>query len=300
MGNLEGNPVGANAAIERGLETLSSSYGYRIERFSDGQSWRDWVSRNGWVFDKAGIEDIRDHALANGVNSAWLGQLDASQVKCLGKNLREQLRAALFNPRQRVILDLIATSFQDVPEEFSVYAAEGITPYADALRARFPNFVGSEYAPDPADQERIAPRAVHQDMAAMTFGDSTFDLAVVNEVFEHLPDLPASLRELARILKDNGILMATFPFAAGRQETLVKAVMQENGEIDYLMEKEFHGNPVDPQGGSLVFQVPGWDVLDLLKECGFKRAHMLLATSKEAGVTATELAGLMFLVASKG
>lgn len=47
--------------------------------------------------------------------------------------------------------------------------------------------------------------------AALPFDDAAFDVVVTNQVLEHVPDLPAVARELARVLRPGGILVAIFP-----------------------------------------------------------------------------------------
>jgi SAM-dependent methyltransferase len=43
------------------------------------------------------------------------------------------------------------------------------------------------------------------------FPDNTFDVVVCNQVFEHVIDLERVLREIHRVLKTNGVLLALFP-----------------------------------------------------------------------------------------
>lgn len=44
----------------------------------------------------------------------------------------------------------------------------------------------------------------HADAAALPFPDHEADAAVINQVYEYLPDVPVALRELARVLKLGG------------------------------------------------------------------------------------------------
>ena len=37
------------------------------------------------------------------------------------------------------------------------------------------------------------------------------------------------------------------------------------------MECIYHGDPVNPQRGSLVYQIPGWDLLNLARRAGHDR-----------------------------
>jgi SAM-dependent methyltransferase len=52
------------------------------------------------------------------------------------------------------------------------------------------------------------------DITAIPAPDASFDVVLCTEVFEHLPDPPAALREFARLLKVGGRLIVTAPFCS--------------------------------------------------------------------------------------
>jgi ubiquinone/menaquinone biosynthesis C-methylase UbiE len=51
---------------------------------------------------------------------------------------------------------------------------------------------------------------VHYDGRRLPFGDDTFDAAFSTDVFEHVPNLLQSLREIHRVLRPNGVLVSRF------------------------------------------------------------------------------------------
>jgi SAM-dependent methyltransferase len=268
---------------------------YVVRSFASLPDLRSWSATNPWIFQERMAQQIAENALAKGVTGAWVGEVPPERITCDGPNYRETLLADGLNPRQRAVLDLLTTLNLD-PATAALYATEGVTDYARRLAARFQRFVGSEYAPTEAEQKRIAP-VVHQDLANLSFPDDCFDVIISNEVFEHLPDLPKSLAELARVTRAGGTLLATFPFLPFVEISLVKARMQPDGEIEYLMEKEFHGNPMIPDGGSLVFQIPAWDIAEMAVTAGFLRSEFVLVSSLRAGITATESPGIFIFAA---
>jgi len=279
------NAASFNPTLETGVYSFSS--------FSD---WREWRSINPWFGFQSAPAEIAEHCLAHGMASGWFGRIGPEDVTCTSPNYRESLRGKGFNPRQRAVLETLLTLTRDQQAKVDIYAAEGITPFARELRARYPRFVGSEYAPSPEDQARIAP-VEHQDLAALTYADASFDICITNEVMEHLPDLEASLAELRRVLRPGGVLLSTFPFLHNRPDSVTKARMLDTGEIEHLVEPEYHGNPVDPAGGSLVFQVPGWDILKIIERVGFNSAAMILLSSKKSGISARDYPGIFVLEA---
>ena len=88
-------------------------------------------------------------------------------------------------------------------------------------------------------------------------------------------------------------MISTFPFSF-TPTTIVKSRFRD-GVIEYLTDPEYHGNPAEPSKGSLVFQIPGWDILNLCRAAGFSHAEMVFVSSIERGITATDIAGIVVL-----
>jgi SAM-dependent methyltransferase len=192
-----------------------------------------------------------------------------------------------------VLLDYFAEMSIATDKNLRIYAPEAFTPFAARLRQDYSEFFGSEYMPDAAVRERYAP-VQHEDLEALSFSDGSFDVVFCNELFEHLPDLPRCLREVHRVLSPGGTLLATFPFAYGQQETVVRAI-RENGTVQIIGEAEYHVDPVDLEGGALVFQIPGWEILDTLRNIGFSLAEFRFVSSSKRGICTADLAGALFL-----
>ncbi len=231
----------------------------------------------------------------------------ASALELSGANYRETLAYRGCLSRHRAVLlmlqELLAAGALPPQQALEVYCPEAITPFAALLRQLFPQALGSEYMPDPADPQRRL--YAHQDLCDLTLGDACLDLVLCNELFEHLYDLPAALAEIARILRPGGLLLSTFPFAYNRVDTIVKARHRAGAtpglaaEAELLMEPEFHGNPVNPEQGSLVYQIPGWDLLDQARSAGLTDAAIHWIAAPSYGVLGQEIPAVMVLLARK-
>jgi SAM-dependent methyltransferase len=60
---------------------------------------------------------------------------------------------------------------------------------------------------------------VHADLTAMPFADAEFDLVLCSHVLEHVQDDAAAMRELRRVLRPGGTLLAMVPLRPGVDET---------------------------------------------------------------------------------
>jgi Methyltransferase domain len=101
-----------------------------------------------------------------------------------------------------------------------------------------------------------------EDLERQTFSDSTFDLVISQDVFEHVLDPAKGFAEVARTLKAGGAHVFTVPWPYW-QQTLVRAARDNNGGICYYAEPDYHGNPIDPKG-SLVVTEWGADFCDFI------------------------------------
>ncbi len=269
-------------------------------RLSSLAEWENFIRARPEAASQTVPEEIARHAAAHGIVSAFFGNIWLRIAENLAtlpadKNYRENLIARGLNARQRALLDLLSEVFEhQAANGLRIYAHEALTLLAMTLRARYPRFVGSEYAGDDAGRDWLFPIPA-LDAAATGWPDAGFDAVLSADVLEHVPDIGATLRETARILKPGGHFLATFPFACNAEQTSVRARL-ENGAITYFSPPEYHGNPVDPEGGSLVFAIPGWDIIGQCEAAGFRRAEMLFWMSARHGITGGPGVGGVFIL----
>jgi 2-polyprenyl-3-methyl-5-hydroxy-6-metoxy-1,4-benzoquinol methylase len=293
--------LGGRLGQQRAHKPPAPLAAYPPERYFRLRSHAEWaalVQKQPEDFSPGRSRQILNCALALGISSRFLGAIDPNEIQMVGDEPREGLLARGFNPRQRAALDIFAADAraQDV-HTCRIYAHEGITNFALLLRGRYPRFVGSEFAADETAAAQIWP-IPSIDIAHSGFPAGSFDFVLSNEVLEHVPDLDAALLDTARILKPGGRFVATFPFHWDSDETLIRAKLA-GGVVEHLLPPEYHGNPIDPEGGSLVFQIPGWDILQRCRQAGFADAVMSFYSSGPAGITSRDLPGIFVLEAER-
>jgi hypothetical protein len=227
--------------------------------------------------------------------------LPPEAIQIQGPNYRESLIANGLLSRNRAILLLLEHlygSMQHLRRQ-EVYLLEALSGFALWLRRKLEveMFMCSEYLDE---AERDFSEIPHQDLCALTFSDASFDLLICNELFEHVADLDLAFREAARVLRPDGRLLATCPMAFGQHESIAKARHNPvTGQAELIGEAEFHGDPVRPEGGSLVYRIPGWDVLEQLQEAGFADTAIHHIVSWKHGVLGSDLPGVLVIEAQR-
>jgi SAM-dependent methyltransferase len=288
---------GLPCLVERDAATPCCSPDIRMELRSL-REWQEFASAHPVIFDRNEPARLAAHGARHGVLSPFLGAIGPDEVDIAGETYSEQYVARGFTARQRALLDMVACYARDRRQDsLRIFAHEGLTRLALALRGIYPRFLGSEYACSEQERQAIFP-VPSIDITQSGLPDGSFDLVLSADVLEHVHDLGAALHDTARILVPGGRFLASFPFTL-QQETLVKARLV-NGAVEHLAPPEYHGNPMNPRQGSLVFQLPGWDILDSARRAGFADACMVFWSSCERGyVGSPGLAGLLLMVATR-
>jgi len=108
----------------------------------------------------------------------------------------------------------------------------------------------------------------NENLEKQTFADCSFDLVITQDVMEHIFDPDKAFAEIARTLKPGGAHIFTVPIVNKAAPSCVRAKLDARGEVTYLEEAQYHGNPVDPKG-SLVTMDWGYDITEhILRSSG--------------------------------
>lgn len=260
------------------------------------EEWNDFYHGHRFLNDPAYLEFLVGEIRSNGLTCPFhQRRIAPSDIILAAPNYREGILAAGLNSRLRaVVLEMNRAMEGKAPGDIRIYAPEAVTHFALLLRGRYARFIGSEFTDDPVVKEGLFP-IQFESLLDLSFSDAIFDAVVINDVFEHVPDINQCLSEIYRVTKPGGRLITTFPFAIGSYDSVIKARMNA-GKIEYLSAPEYHGNPVDPQG-SLVFEIPGWNILERARAAGWSSAEIVYEHSVKHGIVGGGVSGIFTMVA---
>ena len=164
------------------------------------------------------------------------------------------LSAALFG-HPRASLAAIAGHINQ--NRCKVYIAEANSVLSDFLKQNLRGdlLVCSEYFGPAYQSGQIVKGIRHEDLQRTSFPDETFDIIITSEVLEHVPDAPAAEKELIRILKPGGIYCFTVPFLPLGEHDEILADIDQPGQVRYFTEPQYHGDPLRPNEGILVYRL---------------------------------------------
>ena len=195
------------------------------------------------------------------------------------------------------------------PENFTLYNTEAHGRIHDLLSSKFgAAYTASEYVSPSAEPGSMHKTQIgmvrHEDLRALSFPSNSFDLVMSAEVFEHIPEPYVALAEVFRVLKPGGsyiwtVPMNTDPQSKDTQFSMLNAAGKRFDAADPAIKSpQFHGDPMAPEGGIVVFQVFGaGELLSKMCEIGFGFTHAYTMYSKKYGIVAP--GGVMTMIARK-
>jgi SAM-dependent methyltransferase len=200
-------------------------------------------------------------------------------------NFRERLVCAEtnLNNRQRFVCRYIQKLI-DRQGYVSLFTFEQATPVYRFLshNTNNANITGSEYFSPDYGRGQIINGIRHEDALNLSFNDESFDIVFSWEILHRTPDLYKAVRETYRIMKSGGTFLFSTPFnnnitRSHQHARLTAAGIEHSGGITY-----YHGHH-QVEKKSPVFYELGWDLLDIIKECGFKNVYLLCYYSATYG-----------------
>lgn len=186
--------------------------------------------------------------------------------------LRESLVCPVtgLNNRQRLVAALVERELAEHGEGAAVYCMEHATPFYDWAVKALPrcDIIGSAVVGAAFGPGETVDGVRHKNPQNLGFEDASIDFVVRNDVLTHVTSPRLAFTELARVMRPGSHALMTFPFFPESQHSETLAEINDQAIRD-LNEHAYQGDPAMPDG-SLVFTGFGWDLFDLVKDCGFK------------------------------
>jgi SAM-dependent methyltransferase len=164
-------------------------------------------------------------------------------------------------PRNRALIKVLQEQYPSY-RAMKIHESSPGGAASGKLKKECSNYTPTYFYPD------LEPGQFHQGIRSenlehMTFADNSFDLVITQDVLEHVLNPDKAFKEIVRTLKPGGAHVFTVPLHSGNK-TVVRAI-EQNGQVKYLENKIFHGNPIDEKG-ALVATDWGDDLPDYIEE----------------------------------
>jgi hypothetical protein len=261
--------------------------------------WLEFYYSHHYINNPYYIEKLANEIRKSGFYCpAHKENITPSRIVMGAPNYREGLIYQGLNSRLRAVLIEFERFFKNRPaDSIKIFCPEATTQFAMYMRGSYMRFIGTEYSDDPEIVKSLFPIRC-ENIMDLSFPDNVFDAVLVNDIFEHVYSIDMCLQEIYRVTTPGGILVATFPFNIGSLDSVIKTKIDDTGQLIHLMDPEYHGNPVD-QKGSLVFEIPGWNILSRVKKSKWSNASIVYSTSVKNGILGAGFGGIFTLIATK-
>ena len=189
--------------------------------------------------------------------------------------------------RMRAALNALHT-YARPNTESRIYISERLTQTYSWLEKRYATLQGSEYFGPDQKPGSLVDGIRHEDVMNLSFEDNSFDFVLSFDVLEHVPFPDKAFMEIYRVLDEKGVFIFSVPFSSDSKFDVIRALLQNDGSIEHHFPAEYHGNPVDPEGGALCFRYFGWQMLEELRQIGFAKVRALAFWSEIQGYLGKE------------
>ncbi|MBE8988442.1 MULTISPECIES: class I SAM-dependent methyltransferase [unclassified Nostoc] len=185
-------------------------------------------------------------------------------------------------PRQRAII-VALNLFYPEWRKLKIHESSPSGISSDFIQTNCPEYVATHFFQDtPLGDYKHGIRC--ENLENMTLADSSFDLIITQDVFEHVINPSAAFTEISRVLKPGGAHIFTMPWYPQMKKSLQRARLVNN-EIEHLVEPIYHGNPIDKKGSLVTFDW-GIDFTDYIYTHSGMSTTIYLIKDKKMGLEA--------------
>lgn len=145
-----------------------------------------------------------------------------------------------------------------------VLDTDAFSPTAKRLKV-LSGYTVSSFRPELPMGSALGPNHININLEKIDFPDEAFDVVLTSDVMEHVRDIEAAHREIARVLRPGGAYVFTIPYdpACITHHVLVDT---SGSEDRFLVPPQYHGDPIT--GGVLAYRVFGREIFSDLTNVG--------------------------------
>ena len=199
-------------------------------------------------------------------------------------DFREHLKCAHCRSiaRERALIEVIDKYMPDWKDRIVHESSPANRGASVRLQEDCPGYISSQYFEGVPSGEWVDGVRC-ENLESLSLDESSIDLHVTQDVLEHVFHPEKVFFEIARTLAPGGMHIFTVPLVNRWKPSECRAKLSDAGEIIYLKEAEYHGNPVG-DGRSLVTFDWGYDICEFIfKSCGLF-THTVLIDDLSRGI----------------
>ena len=173
-------------------------------------------------------------------------------------------------PRERAFVYVLERAQPDWRTKVIHESSPADRKVSTRIRDACPNYIPTQYFPH-APLGSIHKGTRCENLEALTFEDNSIDLHCHLDVMEHVNHPDKCFEEMERTLRPGGQIIFTTPVYEELVHTQRWGYYDDQGQVHFLFEPEYHGNPIDKKGAPVTFQY-GQDLANLIlqwtTDCG--------------------------------
>lgn len=190
-------------------------------------------------------------------------------TRCSATNRQRQIAYVLCGAVSSVVGRRVASLPEIAPfDHLTLFNTEARGAVHQRLSS-MKNYICSEYFGDEHEPGAMVNGVRHEDLQALSLEDGSVDFILSSDVFEHIPEPYEAHAEVYRVLKPGGRHVFTVPFYQTEFLDEARTGIDEEGKTVFLMEPEYHGDPIR-EGGALVHTIFSLEMLVELRRIGFR------------------------------
>ena len=180
--------------------------------------------------------------------------------------LRDSFKCAVCRslPRQRALTRILNEVYPNWRSLIIHESSPTLGGISERFRKECEQYSASQYYPGATPGVSIG-HFRNENLESLTLADQSVDIFITQDVLEHVYSPAAAFREIGRVLRPGGAHIFTVPLVNKHRPSQIWATLNDDGSPNFLVEPDFHDNPVDPKGSPVTMHW-GFDIIHAIKQ----------------------------------